>query len=117
MLRPAPDGRRVAAWSAREERVRVWEVETGRCQELEVLQGAVNDLSWGQDGMSLASLSGSGAVRVWDVETGEVLRSLNAAGSSRRIGYILMSRDERLLIFEGNNKIKTYNRMRSHGSL
>eukprot|EP00960_Hanusia_phi_P002228 63918-Hanusia_phi.AAC.1 len=117
MLRPGPDGTRIAAWSAWKGRVWVWELETGRRQKLGGPQGRVKDLSWGADGKSLVAVSDSGAVQVWDVERGEVLRSLKAAADCTSADCIMLCPDERLLMFEGSKKIKTYNRMRSFASL
>eukprot|EP00960_Hanusia_phi_P030049 748354-Hanusia_phi.AAC.3 len=61
-----PDGRRIAETSKSGGRAWVWEVETGRGQELEGPATGVEGLSWGPDGMSLLTFWLDGSVKTWN---------------------------------------------------
>ncbi|EKX42446.1 hypothetical protein GUITHDRAFT_141136 [Guillardia theta CCMP2712] len=70
-MRLGPDGRKLAGVSKLSGQAWVWDVETGRGQELQGPEGGVTGLIWGPDGRRLAGVSKTGGgAWVWDAETG-----------------------------------------------
>ena len=65
----SPDGLRLASGS-RDQRVGLFDLETGRVDFFEGHAGAINDVTFSPDGDELASAGEDGTVRIWDLATG-----------------------------------------------
>eukprot|EP00960_Hanusia_phi_P015247 450363-Hanusia_phi.AAC.1 len=57
LIREAPDGKRIATILSTARKAMVWEVETGRGQELNGPAGRIEELSWRPDGKWIAGTS------------------------------------------------------------
>ncbi|MBM3728907.1 MAG: hypothetical protein FJW40_26210, partial [Acidobacteria bacterium] len=85
----SPDGQRALSGSD-DKTVRLWEVETGRCER--VLEGhtaIVGSVAWSPDGQRALSGSADSTVRLWEVETGRCERVLE--GHSGSVGSVAWS--------------------------
>ncbi len=70
----SPDDRKIA--SIKDNAVRVEDLETGRCKEMEGGHaGHVQGFAWLPDGCTLALLGVDNTVKIWSVETGKRLRT------------------------------------------
>jgi WD40 repeat protein/serine/threonine protein kinase len=71
---PSPDGKRWAAASPKDGKVRVWDAESG--QELFTFQSNELKLFFSSDGKRLITCDWAGALQAWDVTTGQKLFEL-----------------------------------------
>jgi WD40 repeat protein len=90
------DGQRLAAGTAPDNAVRVWDAATGK--ELLTLQGhakRVTSVAFSPDGQRLASGSGDQTVRIWDTATGKELLALR--GHADVVSCVAFSHDGKRL--------------------
>jgi WD40 repeat protein len=102
----SPDGRAVAAPTARPNRVHVWRVRDGESLlKLEGHTDFVNDVAYSPDGQLLASSSADGTIQIHRASDGERLRMLGdhsrPGDRSRSVEAIAFSADGRFLIGGG----------------
>jgi WD40 repeat protein/predicted Ser/Thr protein kinase len=91
----SPDGSRLV--SARQDRLQVWEVATGRrLREIQVPAPNILAVEFRPDGATLAALDGSGGATVFNAETGVVVARLRL-GASHDTKVLAYSPDGRWL--------------------
>jgi len=84
----SPDGSRIAAGCG-DNRVRVWNVETGTCTVLNGHKEVVSAVTWSPSGNQLASASADKTVRVWNVDEERALHVLTGhSGFVRSLAWI-----------------------------
>lgn len=96
------DGRR-ALTCARDQTLRLWELETRRC--LRVLEGhtnEVNSVAWSTDQLHALSSSDDKTVRLWDVASGRCLRVLE--GHKGQVWNVAWSADRGRALSGGSDK-------------
>lgn len=102
----SPDGRTLASW-ARDEKVCLWEVATGKQQRVLSCDSSdgklVSSFAFSPDGRTLATAAGDHSIRLWDVATGVERRLTNAADYWT---FVAFSPDGRSLLEVGRERIR-----------
>jgi WD40 repeat protein/tRNA A-37 threonylcarbamoyl transferase component Bud32 len=101
----SPDGRRIAyaggvwTWSrSQDTSIRIWELATGKTQQLAGHSQAVFGLAWSPDGAMLVSCGFDGQIKAWDPDSGrELLPRFVASPKQKVLCRADFSPDGRLL--------------------
>jgi WD40 repeat protein len=75
----SPDGKTLASLAKREEKIRLWDVATGR--EKGYIEGELHAMAFSADGRALTAITGQGVLGQWDLR-GKKLRMLRKHSNS-----------------------------------
>ncbi|MBI3724084.1 serine/threonine protein kinase [bacterium] len=78
-LAMSPNGAWIAA-GTNDPAVRLWEVATGRCNQLQGHSAYVWSVAWSRDGLTVASGSRDRTIRLWETQTGRPIATLRGHG-------------------------------------
>ncbi|MGF1494130.1 MAG: NB-ARC domain-containing protein [Microcoleaceae cyanobacterium] len=96
----SPDSRRLASGS-QDETLKIWEIETKTCLDINSQAGRVWSVAWRPDGQVLASGCENKQVKLWDTKTGKCLKTLS--GHNQRVRSVAWSPDGQWLASGGSD--------------